>query len=185
MKRRTTSRNVVPTPDSAVADILAGYDPKDPKTLAIVEASVEASLKLMFLQMNRVQEDFVRVRNKQGRMPRTRIFEAGNQSGKTVIGVAEDIAHAMGFRPWLEKSDPDYKIRVKVPNSGLVGCEVAGQNLIQRLEPLFKEFIPAHCEPEFTRYSDGSIKSIYLKYDYNGNKCGINHTLPFLRPIRR
>jgi phage terminase large subunit-like protein len=175
MKRRSSSRPIAPTPSgatNAITEILAGFNPKDPSTISLVEASVEQSMKLAFLQMNRVQEAFVRIKNPQGRMPRTRIFEAGNQSGKTVIGVAEDLAHAMGFRPWLKKTDPDYRIRIKVPNSGLVGCEVAGQNLIQRLEPLFNEFIPAHCEPEPTRYSDGSLKSIYLKYDYNGNKCG-------------
>ena len=176
MKRRTKTRALEPASvdgaAASIAEILKGFDPKDPSTIALVEEAVEKSQKLMYLQMNRVQEDFVRIKNKQGRMPRTRIFEAGNQSGKTVIGVAEDIAHAMGFRVWLKKDDPDFRIRIKVPNSGLVGCEVAGQNLIQRLEPLFNELIPAHCEAEPTRYSDGSLKSIYLRYDYFGNKCG-------------
>src|SRR5208283_4428588 len=102
---------------------------------------------------------------------------------KTTIGIAEDIAHMMGFRPWLKKDDPDYRIRVKVPNNGLLGCEVAGQNLIQRIEPQFKEFIPSHCEPEWTRYSDGSIKSVTLTYDYIGNKCGSTaHFRSYVQP---
>lgn len=176
MKRRTKS-HAIATPEQSgavayIAEVLKGFDPKDKSTLALVEGGVEQSQKLLFLQMNKVQEAFVRVKNPKGRMPRTRLFEAGNQAGKTVIGVAEDIAHSMGFRPWLKTDDPDFKVRIKVPNSGLVGCEVAGQNLIQRLEPLFNEFIPAQCEPEPTRYSDGSLKSVYLKYDYFGNKCG-------------
>lgn len=89
----------------------------------------------------------------------------------------------MGFRPWLKRGDPDYQIRVKVPNNGLVGCEVAGQNLIQRIEPQFKEFLPPHCDPEWTRYSDGSIKSLTLKYDYNGNPCGSTaHFRSYVQP---
>ena len=106
MKRRTKTRAIAtPTESGAAASIsaiLAGFDPKDKSTLALVEGGVEQSQKLLFLQMNKVQEAFVRVKNPKGRMPRTRLFEAGNQAGKTVIGVAEDIAHSMGFRPWLK-----------------------------------------------------------------------------------
>lgn len=178
MKRRRSAASLNATPtlsptDSAIAAILAGFDPKKPETLDNVAVKAKEAHKLWFLKLNGKQDEFVRYKNKYGRTPRIRLFEAGNQGGKTTIGIAEDIAHAMGFRPWLKKDDPDYRIRIKVPNNGLVGCEVAGQNLIQRIEPQFREFIPAHCEPEFTRYSnDGSIKSITLTYDYLGNKCG-------------
>ena len=173
MKRRR-SQTVSPAniPLNPIAQVLAGFDPKKPETLANVEKGVESAVKLTFLQMNRKQEEFVRIKNKHGRLPRVRLFEGGNQSGKTVIGIAEDIAHMLGYRPWLDQKDPDYRIRIKVPNSGLVGCEVAGQNLVQRIEPQFKEFIPPQCEPEWTRYSDGSVKSITLTYDFYGNKCG-------------
>ena len=160
------------TKRDAIAEMLAGFDPARPETVATVATAVVAGLKLSFLQMNRVQEDFIRCKNRHGRTPRTRLFEGGNQSGKTTLGVAEDIAHMMGFRPWLPATDPDYRIRIKVPNSGLVGCEVAGQNLVQRIEPQFMEFIPAYCEPVVARYSDGSIKSLTLTYDYMGQPCG-------------
>lgn len=162
----------VNTTAAAIAAIVAGYDPKKPETLAAVEGRAKEAMKLWFLKPNRVQEKFYRIKNSKGRLPRTRIFEAGNQSGKTTIGVAEDIAHAMGFRPWLKSSDPDFYTRMKVPNVGMVGVEVAGQNLIQRIEPLFREFVPAQCEAEYDRYSDGSIKCLTLRYDYFGNKCG-------------
>src|SRR5271157_3197234 len=161
-RRRSTSIAAAPAPsptDSAITSILSGFDPKKPETLANVAVAAKENYKLFFLKMNRVQEDFIRCKNRHGRTPRTRLFEGANQSGKTTLGIAEDITHMMGFRPWLKKDDPDYRIRIKVPNNGLVGCEVAGQNLIQRIEPQFKEFIPAHCEPEWTRYSDGSVKS--------------------------
>src|ERR1017187_657676 len=116
MKRRRSSTSPAaltqsPT-DSAIATILAGFDPKKPETLANVEVAAKEHYKIWFLKMNQVQEDFVRCKNRFGRMPRTRLFEGGNQSGKTTIGIAEDVAHAMGFRPWLKKEDPDYRIQI-------------------------------------------------------------------------
>lgn len=153
-------------------DILEGYDPSKPESLDLVKDRVKKMCRLAFLETPPTQESFIRIKNNRGRTPRVRLFEAGNQSGKTVGGVAEDVAHAMGFRPWLKKTDPDYRIPIQVPNSGFVGCEVAGQNLIQRIEPLFMEFIPKYCAPVVTRYSDGAIKSLVLTYDFNGNPCG-------------
>lgn len=175
-------RKVDPANDP-VANILGDFNPADPDSLEAIKAKVASSLKLFFLEMNPKQEEFVRIKNKHGRMPRTRLFEAGNQSGKTVIGVAEDLAHAMGFRPWLKVDDPDYKIRIKVPNTGTVGCEVAGQNLIQRIEPLFMDFVPPYIKPDITRYNDGAIKSITLPVDYNGNRCGSTiHFRSYVQP---
>lgn len=174
-RRRSASTTVAPSAsptDTAIAAITSAYDPKKPETLDNVSAVAHDNYKLFFLKLTQIQEDFVRCKNNHGRTPRIRVFEGANQSGKTTLGIAEDIAYMMGFRPWLKKDDPDYRIRVRVPNNGLVGCEVAGQNLIQRIEPQFKEFIPEHCEPEWTRYSDGSVKSVTLTYDYLGNKCG-------------
>ena len=99
-------------------------------------------------------------------------FAGGLIHHNTSIGVAEDIAHAMGFRPWLTKDDPDYKINVRIPNNGLVGCEVAGQTLAQRIEPEFMSLIPAYCGVTVTRYSDGSMKSLTIANDFNGKSCG-------------
>lgn len=158
-----------PTP---APDLLEGYDPKDPASLDAIEDKVASYIKLFYLKMNRAQIPFIRIKNRRGRTPRTRLFESGNQVGKTSIGVAEDIAHAMGFRPWLDETDPDYKINVRVPNNGLVGCEVAGQTLAQRIEPEFMQLIPAYCGVTTTRYSDGSIKSLSIANDFNGKPCG-------------
>jgi len=176
---------------SPIAGILDGYDPAlkaedQPEALAKVEGKIKESMRLFFLKMNRAQEPFIRIRNARGRTPRTRLFESGNQVGKTTIGVAEDIAHAMGFRPWLTKDDPDYKIAVRIPNNGIVGCEVAGQTLAQRIEPEFMSLIPAYCYPVTTRYSDGSIKSLTLTNDFNGNPCGSTiHFRSYVQGSRR
>ena len=188
MKRRRSSTSIPAAPepsasDQAIASLLSGFDPKKPETLANIAAAANEHYKLRFLKMNRIQEEFIRCKNRHGRTPRIRLFEGANQSGKTTLGIAEDIAHMFGFRPWLKRTDPDYRIRVKVPNNGLVGCEVAGQNLIQRIEPQFREFVPPHCEPEYTRYSDGSLKSLTLTYDWDGNKCGSTaHFRSYVQP---
>ena len=153
----------------ATPDLLEGYSKDDPASLAKVEGRVRDYIKIGFLEMNRAQEPFIRVKNARGRTPRTRLFESGNQVGKTTIGVAEDIAHALGFRPWLLRSDPDFKIPIQVPNSGIVGCEVAGQTLAMRIEPEFMNLIPKGMIADLSRYSDGSIKSLTLD-----NKSTIN-----------
>ena len=134
MKRRDRTQ--------AVPDLLENYSPDDPSSLDKVESRVREFVKLAFLEMLPTQEKFFRVKNARGSTPRTRLMELGNQGGKTTAGVAEDIAHAMGFRPWLAKNDPDYRIPIRVPNQGLVGCEVAGQVLTQNIEPKFMELIP-------------------------------------------
>jgi phage terminase large subunit-like protein len=166
-----------------VPDLLDGYVPGNAASLDAVEAKVVDFVKLAFLRMNRVQEDFIRIKNNRGRTPKTRLLESGNQGGKTTIGVCEDIAHLMGFRPWLPKHDPDYRIQVKVPNNGLFGCEVAGQSLTQNIEPLFLRYIPKYCMPEISRYSDGAIKSLRLALDFNGNPCGSSvHFRSYVQP---
>lgn len=171
-----------PSSTSAI-DPFEGYDKNDPASVEKVKARVREGFKLGFLRMNRAQEPFVRTKNARGRTPRVRMFESGNQVGKTTIGVAEDIAHAMGFRPWLSRDDPDYKISVRVPNNGLVGCEVAGQTLAQRIEPEFMALLPAHCGAATTRYSDGSIKSLYIANDFNGRPCGSTiHFRSYVQP---
>jgi len=169
--------------NQAIPDLLEGYDPSNPESLALVESNIANEFKLALLRMNPTQERFIRIKNARGRLPRTRLFEAGNQSGKTTIGVAEDLAHAMGFRPWLRQTDPDYRIPIRVPNQGIVGCEVAGQTLAQNIEPKFMEFLTRFCGAQKERYSDGSIKSLYLANDLFGRPCGSTiHFRSYVQP---
>jgi hypothetical protein len=89
----------------------------------------------------------------------------------------------MGFRPWLREDDPDYRVGVRVPNNGIVGCEVAGQTLAQRIEPEFMKMIPKFCGVQTEKYSDGSIKSLTLGFDYKGNACGSKiHFRSYVQP---
>ncbi len=135
-------------------------------------AELKAKYPLLFLVMNRAQAPFIRVKTSSGKTPRRRLFEAGNKIGKTHIGLSEDIAHMMGFRPWLKKDDPDYKIDIKVPNMGLIGCETMMQSVPQKIEPELRRLIPDYCKPHFKLNPQGVVKSVELEYDERGKKCG-------------
>lgn len=127
---------------------------------------------LQFMEMNEPQRKFVRCKNKNGLTPKRRLMELGNKSGKTRCGIAEDIAHALGHRPWLSEDDPDYHIGVKVPNRGLIGCETLAQSVMQKIWPELKLLIPKTCGITFKRNPQGQISYITILTDDHGKKCG-------------
>ena len=134
--------------------------------------TVNALMRIGLMRMNRIQEPFIRIKNKDGRTPRRRILETGEKTGKTRIGICEDLAHAMGFRPWLDENDPDYKISIRVPNHGLIGCETMAQSVEAKIRPELEALIPSHCGPQWKNDTTGALKSVTLKYDYIGRACG-------------
>lgn len=134
--------------------------------------TVNSLMRIGLMRMNRIQEPFIRIKNRDGRTPRRRILECGEKTGKTRIGICEDLAHAFGFRPWLEESDPDFKIAVRVPNHGLIGCETMAQSVEAKIRPELEALIPAHCGPQWKNDTTGALKSVTLKYDYMGRACG-------------
>lgn len=141
----------------------------------IDEADAEAvrdRYPLMFLEMNEPQSKFIRVKNSRGVTPRRRILECGNKVGKTWIGIAEDIAHMMGFRPWLKEGDPDYRIDIKVPNIGLVVGETVMHSIAEKIVPTFRELIPDYCKAVFRAGPTGVPISVMLPIDVWGKKCG-------------
>jgi len=154
-------------------DILAravGADGKIAPSKAV--DTINSLMRIGLMRMNRIQEPFIRCRNRDGRTPKRRILECGEKVGKTRIGICEDIAHAMGFRPWLDETDPDYKISVRIPNQGLVGCMTIAQSVSAKIEPDLEAMIPAHCASVWKRDTTGALKSVTLKYDYLGRACG-------------
>ena len=154
-------------------DPLAGFSLQEgPTDSAKVIAAAQRLMLLGMMRMNRVQEPFIRRKNREGRTPRRRILESGEKCGKTRIGLAEDIAHAMGFRPWLDASDPDYRIDTQVPNRGMIGCETMAQSVEAKIRPELESLIPAHCAPEWKNDTTGALKSVTLRYDYLGKTCG-------------
>jgi hypothetical protein len=137
-----------------------------------IAAEVREKYPLLFLQMNEPQSQFIRVKNAAGRTPRRRILECGNKAGKTEIGISEDIAHAMGFRPWLKPDDPDYLIDVKVPNMGLVAGETIMHSVSEKIVPTFKKLVPDFCHPIFKPGPTGVPIKLTITRDSNGKKCG-------------
>jgi hypothetical protein len=134
--------------------------------------TINALMRIGLMRMNRIQEPFIRSKNLAGRTPRRRILEAGEKVGKTMIGLSEDLSHAMGFRPWLDDNDRDRIINIKVPNHGLVGCETMAQSVEAKIRPEFEALIPQHCAPVWKNDTTGALKSITLRYDYLGRSCG-------------
>lgn len=54
---------------------------------------------------------------------RFRLARAGNRFGKSDMGVSEDLAFALGERPWYPKDDPRrYRGIPKHPTKGLIAC---------------------------------------------------------------
>lgn len=60
---------------------------------------------------------------------RMRVAIGPNRTGKSQTGVAEDLSHAKGVRPWLHESDPDYVVLnargkpISIPSHGTIVCE--------------------------------------------------------------
>jgi hypothetical protein len=142
-----------------------------------IDAELLKEYPLVFLEMNEPQERFIRSRNKHGRMPRRRLLEAGNKVGKTFIGIGEDIAHAIGYRPWLVEDDPERKIDIPIPNVGGIGCETMAHSVVEKLEPTLKQLIPKTCYPGMSwrniakKNPQGYLTTITIPEDGRGNKC--------------
>jgi phage terminase large subunit-like protein len=100
-------------------------------------------------------------------------FAGGLVHHNTYMGIAEDVAFAMGYRPWLKEDDPDYFIKeIKVPNQGLVAGETLVHSIAEKIEPQFKMLIPDFCEPVFKPGSTGVCIRIKIPFDTNGKACG-------------
>lgn len=121
---------------------------------------------------NRAQVKFHDARNEKGEIPRVRLLQGSNKVGKTTAGVCEDIAHALGYRPWLAFDHPDYKVPVKVPNNGLVLGETIVNSVDKKLIPEFIKWLPQSTNYETRKNPQGVIVKIHLPYNTFGKKCG-------------
>ena len=141
-------------------------------TKAELDARIREEYPFYFLEMNSRQDVFVRVKNRFGRTPKRRLFEAGNKEGKTYAGLAEDLAHGMGFRGWLQKGDPDYRIDIKAPNIGMIGCETHKHSVAEKIEPMLRWLTPKVCLPVFKPGPTGVLSVLTLTNDYLRKKSG-------------
>lgn len=145
---------------------------KPAESMEELNARLKKEFPLFFIEMNDAQNRFTRVKNSKGKTPRRRIFESGNKVGKTYIGLAEDLAHMMGYRCWLLPEDPDYRIDIKVPNIGMIGCETYKHSVAEKIEPLLRQLTPSTCQPVFKPGATGVLNVLTLAFGAKGEKCG-------------
>jgi phage terminase large subunit-like protein len=102
---------------------------------------------------------------------RIRIVLGGNRSGKSTAGACEQVAHALGYRPWLSKDNPDYKINIRVPNKGLIIGESFGEQVKKVLVPKLlgdiengmPGFLPSDVFESAKKNPQGIVTHIRLK----------------------
>ncbi len=137
-----------------------------------IEVEIRKNYPLFFMEMNEMQDRFIRCKNKDGETPKRRLDECGNKTGKTQIGLAEDIAHAFGCRLWLKRDDPDYKIPIKRPNTGLIGAETMMHSVMEKIWPTLRQLLPKTCTYTAKKNPQGQIQKITLHTDHEGVKLG-------------
>ena len=136
-----------------------------------IDSTLAEEYPIFFMQMNEMQKKFFRIKNKNHQTPKRRLNETGNKGGKTRGGIMEDVAHAWGYRPWLDESDPDYKIEIKVPNIGLIGCETLSQTVMQKIWPELKALIPKTAQYRPKKNPMGQITEIRFETGPQGEEC--------------
>ena len=99
-------------------------------------------------------------------------FAGGLVHHNTWIGIAEDLAYMMGFRPWLLPEDPDYKVDTEVPNMSMLGCETYKHSVAEKIEPAFRFLVPSTCQAKFKPGPTGVLNVLTLPFDCKGGKCG-------------
>ena len=135
-------------------------------------AEFKREYPLFFLEENESQRKFIHLKNMKGETPKRRLFEAGNKCGKTEIGIAEDLAHAFGCRIWLPKDHPDYRVNIRIPNNGLIGCETMAHSVNEKIFPTLKKLIPKTCNWKKKNSQSGVPQKITFETDPFGNKSG-------------
>jgi len=140
--------------------------------LALIDAQLARDYPLHFLEMNEMQKKFIRCTNSRGETPKRRLNECGNKSGKTEIGIAEDLSHSFGCRLWMPEKSKFRNIDIKVPNRGLIGCETIAQSVMQKIWPTLKHLIPNTCKYTAKKNPSGQIGQITFHTDPYGKKCG-------------
>lgn len=109
-------------------------------------------------------------------LARVRLAFGSNRSGKSVVGVCELIACAMGYRPWLPEDHPNYWVllgtgkRMPVPNVGFHLVESLNTSGKMILLEKLKEWLPPEWgkvkvnhlgQPVCVNFTNGSICHIY------------------------
>jgi hypothetical protein len=136
-----------------------------------IDAQLRRDYPIFFMEMNDTQRKFVYITNSHGMTPKRRLMESGNKNGKTQIGLAEDLAHCWGKRYWLKENDPFFKVHIKTPNHGLIGCQTLSQSVMQKIWPTIKSLIPKTSTYVAKKNPMGQVTQVTFKTDPEGNKC--------------
>lgn len=102
-----------------------------------------------------------------------RLVLGSNRSGKTVVGVMEAIAHAMGFRPWYPPGHPLRTVRladgnpIPVPNIGRIIAQNYEQAIRQTILEKLREWMPRYVVKRIEKNTRGIPVCFEL---HNGSK---------------
>jgi len=104
-----------------------------------------------------------------------RYARTGNRFGKSEMGAAEDIAFALGYRPWIAEGDPLRTLGIPThPTKGLIVTtdwdktkEVFTELEGEQKGKLIK-YIPKDCLGDMTRNHSGKIDLIKVKHKSGG-----------------
>lgn len=108
-------------------------------------------------------------------LARYRYARTGNRFGKSEMGAAEDVAFALGYRPWVEEGNPLRTLGIpNHPTKGLVvttdwdkSKEVFTEQEGSNKGKLIK-YIPSSCLGQPTRNHSGAIDRIPVKHISGG-----------------
>jgi hypothetical protein len=104
-----------------------------------------------------------------------RYARTGNRFGKSEMGAAEDVAYALGFRPWIPEGNPLRTLGIpQYPTKGLIvttdwdkSTEVFTELEPPQIGKLFK-YIPKHRLGRPTKNHSGAIDRIPVRHQSGG-----------------
>lgn len=135
----------------------------DPKLLLLAKRFVEFNDEnpLFTFRMNPMQDRFFDCDAE------IRLLCAGNQSGKTTCGIAEDIAFLLGYRPWLTPGHPKFLTEIPPPVKIRMIVKDYDIAVKENIIPVFEELVPNLTKREDfetdKHYGTGAINKIIHK----------------------
>lgn len=105
-----------------------------------------------------------------------RYARTGNRFGKSEMGAAEDVAFALGFRPWIPEGDPLRTLGIPPhPTKGLIvttdwdkSTEVFTAMQAGPTKGKLFKYIPKDCYIGYTKNHSGAIDTIKIKHVSGG-----------------
>jgi hypothetical protein len=94
----------------------------------------------------------------------------GNRSGKTESGCREDVAFSMGFRPFFDRSDPDYLTPIRPPTAGRIVVEDWEKAAKGTMEPKLFACIPPELIATKKKNQNGVYFFFEIKIPFDATK---------------